>query len=301
MGATQLCSPAELERSKGPGPSVAGPNDSTRIAPSRSAFEISDQPSGIEHIGKTNFTEVQEDDRRRSTISPIEGEQLSDWTQWMSVSSLIATLVLCGFGILWFSRAPSANSLYQEIALAIESSDDNQLMEIEPTAERFRELYPNDARVEDIDALVREIDALRSIRQMEKKARRGGTDQLDAVEQAFLECIKAQGIDTVIAQRKLTALATVFSSNEKLTSRQRQIVDLAKRMSDKIASEVKPARNPAIASLEDQMTWADANLAPATRAAWLKGLIELFEDKSWARELVTSAKLKLTAIENSKD
>ena len=54
-------------------------------------------------------------------------------------------------------------------------------------------------------------------------------------------------------------------------------------------------------SLEEQMIWADANLAPATRAAWLKGLIELFEDKAWAHELVSSAKLKLTAIENSRD
>ena len=134
-----------------------------------------------------------------------------------------------------------------------------------------------------------------------KKAKRGGTDQLDAVEQAFLECIKAQSIDSILAQRKLNALATVFSANDKLTQRQRQIVDLAKRMVVNIADEVKPTRHPAIESLEEQMIWAEANLASATRATWLKGLIELFDDKAWARELVASAKLKLTAIENTKD
>ena len=45
------------------------------------------------------------------------------------------------------------------------------------------------------------------------------------------------------------------------------------------------------------MIWADANLSPSPRAEWLKSLIELFEEKTWARELVTAAKLKLIAIE----
>jgi len=124
---------------------------------------------------------------------------------------------------------------------------------------------------------------------------------LDAVEQAFLECIKAQSIDTTIAQRKLSALATVFGADEKLTPHQRQIMDMAKRMAEKTTSEVNTARHPAIESLEDQMIWAEANLSPATRAEWLKGLIELFEDKTWARGLIAAAKLKLTAIENSKE
>ena len=95
-------------------------------------------------------------------------------------------------------------------------------------------------------------------------------------------------------------MATVFAANVKLTPRQVQIVNQAKRMAEKLASEVKPARNPAIESLEEQMNWADANLAPATRADWLKGFIELFEDKVWARELIAAAKLKVTAIQNAK-
>ena len=301
VGPTQHSSSSKEGGTGESNPSIAGPDDSTRLAPSHSAFELSEQPSGIEHMSKTNFTEVQEEDRRRSSIPMAEHEHMSAWTQWLSIGGLIATLIACGFGIFWLSRAPSANKLYQVIAVAMEATDEDQLLAIEPTAEQFKELYPNDPRFADVDALLREIDSLRSIRQMQKKAKRGGTDQLDAVEQAFLECIKAQSIDSILAQRKLNALATVFSANEKLTPRQRQIVDLAKRMSDNIANEVKPARHPAIESLEEQMIWAEANLAPATRATWLKGLVELFDDKAWARELVASAKLKLTAIENTKD
>ena len=300
LGATQHIPSADASHTHAPEISVAGPDDNTRVAHSHSGFELSEQPSGIEHMGKTNFTEVQEDDRRRSTITFGEPEQHSPWAQWVSVGGLIATFLACAFGIYWFSRAPSANRLYQEIAIAMEAAEDEQLLSVEPTAERFKTLYPKDPRVEEVDALLREIDSLHMIRQMQRKAARGGTDQLDAVEQAFLECLKAQSIDTALAQRKFNAIATVFPANGKLTPRQMDIVNLAKRMSEKLAVQVKPARHPAIESLEEQLVWAEANLAPATRAEWLKGLIELFEDKAWARELIASAKLKLTAIQNTR-
>lgn len=300
-GATHHLPSRNVPRANESIPSFAGPDDNTRLAPSHSAFELSEQPSGIEHMGKTNFIEVQDDDRRRSIMPVAEHDQMPAWTQWVSIGGLMATLIACAFGIYWFSLAPSANSLYQEIAPAMDATDDDRLLAIEPTAELFKKLYPNDPRYADVDALLREIDSLHSIRQLQRKAKRGGTDQLDAIEQAFLECIKAQNIDTALAQRKLSALATVFSSNEKLTSRQRQIVDLAKRMADKMTNEVKPSRHPAIDSLDEQMIWAEANLAPTTRAAWLKGLIELFEDKAWARELIASARIKLSAIENARD
>lgn len=301
VGATQQSHSSNHEKTSGSNPSVAGPDDKTRLAPSQSEFELSEQPSGIEYIGNTNFREVQEEDRRRSSLVIPEDESISAWSQWLSIGGLVATLVACGLGIIWFSQSPSANKLYQEIAPALNSPDDDLLFAVESTAERFKALYPSDPRCEDVDALLGEIESLRSIRQMQRKAKRGGTDQLDAVEQAFLECIKAQSLDTALAQRKLQALATVFAANEKLTSRQSQIVALAKRMSEQIALEPKPARHPAIESLEQQMVWAEANLNPSTRAAWLKGLIELFDDKAWARELVALAKLKLTAIENNKD
>ena len=299
-GATHQSHSSNGERTNDSSPSIAGPNDKTRLA-SQSAFELSEQPSGIEHMGKTNFTEVQEDDRRRSILPSSEHDQLPAWSQWVSIGGLIAALIACAFGIFWFSQAPSANSLYHEIASAMEAPDDEQLLSIEPTAERFKKLYPNDPRSTEVDAILREIESIHSILQMQRKAKRGSTDQLDAIEQAFLECIKAQAIDTALAQRKLNALATVFSANEKLSPRQRQIVDLAKRMADRITVEAKQTRHPAIESLEEQMIWAEANLAPKTRAAWLKGLIELFEDKAWARQVIASAKVKLKTIENTRD
>jgi hypothetical protein len=176
------------------------------------------------------------------------------------------------------------------------SAEDSEILEIEPVAESFQALYPNDPRNKDVEILLDEIQSLRTIKQLQRKARRGGTDLLDPVEQAFLECIKYQDIDSEIAKRKLSAMATVFSSSENLTPKQRIFVDQSRRMAEQLEAESKPSRSPAIGAIEEQMIWAEANLPASKRADWLLGLIELFEDKPWARELIASAKRKLNEI-----
>ena len=278
-------------------PSVAGPDEQTQFAKSNSEFDYSEHPSGIDQVSKTYFTEVGDEDRRRSSIVISEPEPISHWAQWVSIVGLVSTLLACAIGIVWFSLPPSANTLYQQIAASTNSTDDEQIMAIEPVLDRFKELYPTDSRIGDVEVLLTEIDSMRSIRQLQRKARSSGSDQLDPVEQAFLECTKAESLDTELAKRKLKAMVTVFAANEKLSSRQQQFVTSAKRRLEKLVSEGNASRNPAIETLEKQMIWADANLAPSPRAEWLKSLIELFEEKTWARELVTSAKLKLIAIE----
>jgi serine/threonine-protein kinase len=278
-------------------PSIAGPDDQTQFAKPSSEFDYSEHPSGIDQVSKTYFTEVGDEDRRRSSIVISEPEPISHWAQWASIAGLVATLLACAIGIVWFSLPPSANTLYQQIAASMNSTDDEQIMAIEPVLDRFKELYPADSRIEDVDALLTEIDSMRSIRQLQRKARNSGSDQLDPVEQAFLECTKAESLDTELAKRKLKAMVTVFAANEKLSSRQQQFVTSAKRKLEKLVSEGNSSRNPAIDTMEKQMIWADANLAPSLRAEWLKSLIVLFEEKNWARELVASAKLKLIAIE----
>lgn len=173
------------------------------------------------------------------------------------------------------------------------------MIAIEPTIDRFVELYPNDSRVDEVEAFKSEIANVKSIRRLQRRARNGGSDQLDAVEQAFLECLKAQSIDSELAKRKLNAMVNLFSSTEQLTNRQQQMVDQAKKMLDKLLAEPPKTRNPSVEFLEQQLRWAESHLTPSTRLAWLKSLVELYQDKSWARDLVEEAKKGIASIEKS--
>jgi serine/threonine protein kinase len=278
-------------------PSYAGPEDSTRIAKSNSEFDVHDRPSGIDHMSKTNFTEVDDSDRRRSSIVVPVAEPTSVWAAWTGVASLLGMLVACAGVIYWLSLPPSANSLHQQIMSGVNAGDDDTLLEIEPIAERFQELYPNDSRHTEIDQVLVEIESLRSMKQLQRRARRGGTDMLDTVEQAFLECLKAQDIDTELAKKKLEALAIVFKSGEKLTSKQQLIVERARLMYEKLSEKGSQARNPAIDALEGQIVWAEANLSGKARAEWLRSVIELFQDKGWARDPIAKAKQLLGKLE----
>jgi serine/threonine protein kinase len=280
--------------------SFAGPEDKTRIASERSEFEMGEQPSGIDHMSKTNFTEVDDSDRRRSSIVITESDPPSAWTQWIGVGSLVGALLVCLATIFWMSRPPSANALFLQITDAMSSSDDDELVAIEPVATRFKELYSSDARIGDVDALLAEIDSIRYVRQLQRKSKRGGADLLDPIEQAYLECLKAEEIDSQLAQRKLNALVTVFGANEKLTNRQRQFVDLAKRTSQQLVNRSKVSRNPAVEAIQEQMIWADANLSPTARAEWFKSLVELFEEKTWAKEMVALAKSRLATLDKNR-
>lgn len=278
-------------------PSVAGPNDKTQVASHASDFEFSNGEKRIKGEAKDHFTEVDESHRRRSSIFVTDPEPTSTWSHWLGISVLLAALIICLGTIYWMSRPRSANDLYQQIMAAMESENDEQIANVEPVAEQFCHLYSEDSRVPEVEAILAEIDSMRLVRQLQRRARRSGSDQLDPVEQAYLECIRAEGLNAEIAKRKLSAFITVFSGNEKLTNKQRQFLILANKTLKQLNDRPALNKNMSIDTIEKQMSWAEANLAPFARAEWFRSLIELFEDKSWAKDLIAIAKLKLRAMD----
>ncbi len=282
------------------GVSVAGPDDKTRIALSNSGFELQEIPSGIDEIGRTNFTEVQDDDRRRSSIVADVDATPSVWTQWISIGSLAILLVACAVAIVIFSQSPSANSLYRDIVQSVDAGTDDAMVDCEPTLDRFAALYPNDPRIDEVRGLQTEVKTIVSIRKLQKRARGGSLGQLDAVEQAYLEFVKANEFDPIVARRKLSALITVFDGNDQLSLKQKQIVAMAKRTLEKLDAAPPTSNQMARESLAGQMRWAEGNLSPALHIAWLKSFIELYGEISWANDFVQQARDQLALLERSR-
>lgn len=286
-------------------PSRAGPDEKTvaaEIGQGRDSMENLnvDRPSGIDHMGKTNFKEFEEKDRRRVTLSTNEPTDHSSLGQWIPIAVLSIALLACIGTMIWLLRSPSANTLYGEIAQAIDSNDEEDWLSIESTALKFQELYPNDPRIADVDAALEEIDTIQSIRTLQRKARRGSGDQLTPMQQAFLECMEAQSLDAGMAIRKYQAFLTMFAREAENSKLSKQLVSQAKRSLSMLAQERDTKKNEALEELEKQADWAQSHLSPELRRKWFAALVELFDDKPWAEALVERAKKQLTIDDTSK-
>jgi serine/threonine-protein kinase len=271
---------------------VAGPQDETQLAAAESQQpSVPDTPSGIGQERATNFTQVTDSDRKRSTwVIPEEPTQ-EVWGQWLSTTGLLALLIASLAAVYWFSLPPSADALYRPVSLAMQSEDRASFESIEETASRFVALYPEDVRASEVRERLEDLQQERTIRQLQLRARTRSDAGLDALEQAFIDCSRAVENDPDVAKRKLDALMTVFPLTDSTTPRHRKIIAAAQRLRDGLQSTASDTyRNAAFESLQAQMQWVETHLSPEERMKWMQCMIELYESKPWAYDLVRSAK-----------
>jgi serine/threonine-protein kinase len=272
-------------------PAAAGPNDDTLEAANVPEPSLADLPSGIGQARGTNFKQVTDSDRKRSTLVISEPTEHESWNSWWGIGGLALLLTACLAAGYWFSRPPSPDSLYRPIADALASDDRTLFESLEESAKRFIELYPDDARVPEIVAQLESLQVDRTIRQLQRRSRGRSESQLDAIEQAFVDCSRAVETNPEQARRKLTALLTVFPVSEQTSLRHKKLIAAAERMLKGLDLSVPDATDPVAAkSLEQQMRWAETHLSGEERKAWLQSMIELYQEKPWARQLVKEAK-----------
>ncbi|MCU0717978.1 MAG: serine/threonine protein kinase, partial [Pirellula sp.] len=220
---------------------LVGPQDKTIVAasmPQVSKVELADRPSGIDFMGKTSFTEQ----------APVE--EKSPWGHWIAIGTLGVALVGCIGLLIYMLQAPSADALYKPIALAIQEDEEELWLDAEEFALRFQELYPDDDRIGDVQGAIQEAESIRSIRQLQRKARRGIADQLSAIEQAYLECVRAQGFGTQEAIGKLEAFLVLFGTDTSLSTREQTLVIHARKSLDELRVSQKTTANEAYKALK---------------------------------------------------
>lgn len=269
---------------------VAGPHEDTKLAAEGVAQELPEFPSGLEQMRSTNFTPVTDSDRKRSALVLSENRDDDDRSPWMSVLGVSLLIVACIAAAYWFSRPPSPDQLFQPIAAAMQTEDEERLGSVEDQARQFVDRYPDDPRSEEVRQLIEELDSNRMVRQLLRRSDATGK-QLDALEQAFVDCARTRDTDPNQAKRKLAALIQVFPERDDFTVRQRRIVRSAKKMLQQL--EAVPAtelRNVALESLQAQLHWVEAHLDAEQRKAWIRSAIELYQDKPWAEEFIASLK-----------
>jgi serine/threonine-protein kinase len=244
--------------------------------------------------GATRFTIVEEKERRRATLAAHVEELPNPWVHYLSIGALVLLLVGSLSTIYIFTRPLSANQLYSQLSQAAESTNPDDLFDVEPLLEQFVELYPNDPRQSEFDSIRQDIQQQKALRRLERRARISSVQSdLDPLEQGFLDSMKAREEDSDVAAKKLRALLTIYSDPTTLTDRQKQLVTMAETALEEIQKGIERKTHPATDALNERMDWATKNLSDDMRKAFFQSVIELYADKSWAKSAVARAKAKL--------
>ena len=246
-----------------------------------------------------NFTQVDERSRRAAVAPTPTTAAFS----WQTVALVVALLALLAGG-WYYTRPPSADTLFARIQEYAAEGDPERLLDAEDDIHRFLEHYPDDPRKPQVKGYADDLKVLRSKRRLQLRAARAtGTAGLLPVERDYLAAMDLANHEPERAVAKLRSLLALYDGADppdaSAESREagRNCLELAKRQLSNLGADIA-------VTAKEQGRWLDARLQqaaalqaknPAAAQAIWKAVIELYGDKPWAAERVERAK---KALEN---
>jgi serine/threonine-protein kinase len=249
----------------------------------------------------SQFTSVSEADLR--------GESEADDSphkQWL----LTAILALVGIGLIaaaiyFATRPPSADGLYATVKAAADRGGPNELASVEGELNRFVQLFPDDPRVAEMKALAADLEEFRLARRLELGAKRGDLGQeLTPIELAYQRAQQLANTDPEAAVEHFAALIAVFhepsqsNGNEHEQRIKSLCIELARKQLARLSASVQSSIADQKSAIHRQLDRAE-QLAAANRPEadkiW-EGVITLYRDKRWAKELVETARRRLNEL-----
>ena len=242
----------------------------------------------------THYTVVDEAHRRRHLITddvPTE----STWSHIGIVLSLVSLLAILAAMVWQLRKPPTADQLHAKIAQAVEESPD-QLIHVEDTVRSFMKQFPDDERMKQVSAIYDDIKLARLERQLELTARlKNASRSLAPVEQAVVEAMRQEDLNPVAAAKQFKAIIDLFATDPDATLREKECIKLCRVHMAKLNTQIQRNADTAIQALRDRLATAQSMTASDREVAkqMLEAIVLLYNEKSWASEVVTQAQQSL--------
>lgn len=272
---TQIATPSQLEPPDSVSPLGSPPNDRT-LGDSTAASKSS------------HFTRVDE----FMADAPRDQWQAGgrfDTVQLLSIGLLGSLLLVLLWGSYLWLQPPTADQLWEEIERAADSQQEERLLGIAGSVERFMAQHADDPRVEQVQLLAEEIELIKTMRTIRRRATvaAGGAPPVDPVERMFADAVQMRGSDPVAAARRMSALLDLLHPDLPLTDQQVRLRRLVEReLRELVKESAEPATNRARQRLAEQVRQAQTHLSGAALQRYYRALSELFSDQPWASELL---------------
>lgn len=292
---------------------------------SESADKLKSSPQEKEgtsrHSSTTRFVFVKEGD-----LDELDDSASSGRTTIVSIQTILASicLLLIG-GVFYYMLQPvSPEVLFEKIKSTIQNADEND--EISPRSLRraegdirtFLERYTDHPHADTVRSYEDQLELSNLERQLERRHQFSDPKTLGPVERAYLEAIASLRTDPEKAILKLRALIDLFSSDSDLLDEVRNVrppvpegpaepdlpsarqrytrtelcVEVARRRLKKLERDIASVRESQLEKLRSRLEEArELEKNHPERADTIrKAIVELYEDRSWAAEIVEEAK-----------
>src|SRR5262245_58530853 len=283
-----------------PGAQATGNRAGIHKANTVSADEVALEPEAPPDR-KTHFTAVSEAELRRRE-RPADADDVGHRTWITAGILLVAALAILGAVVVYAARPPSADQLYARIKPAADDGGSEKLVDVESEMTRFVESFSSDPRVEEVRDWQEDLALYRLERRFERRKRQSaGVADLLPIERAYFDAQQLAERDPEQALARFQAIVAVFDgpADAALTKPQQtasaQVLELARKQVDSLAKTVQQLKTEERLALRRQLDRAK-QLAAKDRSAAAKiwqGIVTLYSDKAWAKDLVEQAAANL--------
>jgi eukaryotic-like serine/threonine-protein kinase len=248
-----------------------------------------DVASPTTNAGQPRFTAVSAEDHVREDFHDEE-------PSWLvaQVAVLLAAIAALAFGTWYILQPTSLDKLY---ARAMSANENDRLAEAEADIQAFlKRADPDDPRSQELDEMLDRIEVDRLGRQLEWRSRHGKTQELSAVERDYVKALKQVDLDPELGMKKMMALVDLYGGDaENQPAVTRQCLELAERKLEKLQKDVAAYAQDLHERISARLERADAIAGddPQTAQRMWRAVIELYDGKKWATDLVDQARAKL--------
>lgn len=253
-------------------------------APATAPAEPAAPPGG-------RFTTVTSDELARDDVPHEEPAAWISPQTWVLAASMVA-LGLCTW---YFLQPPSLDRLYDR---AVQADKANQLATAEDDIQAFlSRCDPADPRGRELEELREQIELDKLSKKIDLRVRgHGKRDPLSPIERDYVEALKQVDLDPEAGMIKMQALLDLYGGDpEDQPALTRQCLILARRRLQKLRKEVDSYADEHLANIDSQLSRAEALAIeqPAESQKIWRAVIELYDGKPWAADVVKRARARM--------
>ncbi len=247
---------------------------------------------GIPTSRSSTFSEVTDRDRARATIFESVDPVLKERERWFEIGLITSALLGCLGAFYYFSRPVDPSKLFDPIHNAMASGDETRLLDLEEQILAFKEKYPADERISQIEAAAEEVDYLRRLRHLQSSQKNGYKGQ-EAIVSVLRQIVRRKESDFAQSKAQLAAFLDAYPE-DLLSSEEKDWMRFARRLQGDFEAKQDPEfEKMKTSQLENLYNRILATELPVDRQRALRGLIDLYGKEVWAEPILTKATAEL--------